>query len=110
MLFRSEKCLIEHGKSIIERQFHQERMANAAIDIFFSTAALSRCTWAIHKAGSVEAAGADIDNVKVFVPMAMRRTRRFVRALEKNADGRLKALAERALANGTLTVQTPTDA
>ena len=105
-----EKCLIEHGKSIIERQFHQERMANAAIDIFFSTAALSRCTWAIHKAGSVEAAGADIDNVKVFVPMAMRRTRRFVRALEKNADGRLKALAERALANGTLTVQTPTDA
>lgn len=105
-----EKCLIENGKDIIERQFHQERMANAAIDIFFSSAALSRCTWAIQKAGSVEAAEADIDNVKVFVPMAMRRTRRYVRALEKNGDGRLKKLAERALATGSLTVQTPTDA
>jgi alkylation response protein AidB-like acyl-CoA dehydrogenase len=104
-----EKTLIEHGKDIIERQFHQERMANAAIDIFFCTSALSRCTWAIQKAGGVEGAEADIENVKVFVSMAMRRTRRAVRALEKNQDGRLKKLAERALASGMLTVQTPTD-
>ena len=104
-----EKLLVTHGKDVIERQFHQERLAGAAIDIYLSTATLSRATWAIGKAGSVEAAAADIDNARVFVAMAMRRTRRALRALEKNQDDRLKALAERAMETGTLTVPTPTD-
>jgi acyl-CoA dehydrogenase family protein 9 len=104
-----EKSLIEHGKDIIERQFHQERMANAAIDIYLSTAVLSRTTWAITKAGSVDAAAADLDNARIFIPMAMRRARRLVRALERNQDARLKTLAERALESGNLTVETPTD-
>jgi acyl-CoA dehydrogenase family protein 9 len=104
-----EKALMEHGKAIIEKQFLQERMANAAIDIFLSTATLSRATWAIAKAGSVEAATADLDNARIFVSMAMRRTRRLIRAMERNQDARLKALAERALESGSLTVETPTD-
>ena len=104
-----EKTLIEHGKDIIERQFHQERMANAAIDIYLATATLSRCTWAIGKAGSVEAAAVDLDNAKIFIPMAMRRARRNVRAIEHNQDGRLRAIAARALESGDLTVRPPTD-
>ena len=36
-----ESLLMTHGKEIIEKQFHQERLANAAIDIFLATAALS---------------------------------------------------------------------
>ncbi len=105
-----EKLLIEHGKDVIERQFHQERLANVAIDLFLSTATLSRATWAIGKAGGVGEAAADIDNARIFVAMAMRRTRRALRALERNQDARLKTLAERALESGTLTVTTPTDA
>jgi len=104
-----EKALIENGKDIIEKQFHQERMANTAIDVFLSTAALSRATWAIRKAGSVEQAAADVDNAKIFVPMAMRRAKRAIRAMEHNQDARLKSIAERALASGDLTVPTPTD-
>jgi acyl-CoA dehydrogenase family protein 9 len=104
-----EKTLVKHGKDIIERQFHQERMANAAIDIYLATAALSRATWAIEKAGGVEKATADLDNVRIFVPMAMRRARRSVRALEFNQDARLKALAERAIGTGSLTLPPPTD-
>jgi acyl-CoA dehydrogenase family protein 9 len=104
-----EKALMEHGKAIIEKQFLQERMANAAIDIFLSTATLSRATWAIARAGSPEKAAADLDNARIFIPMAMRRTRRLIRAMERNQDGRLKALAERALESGSLTVETPTD-
>jgi len=104
-----EKLLVAHGKDVIERQFHQERLAGAAIDIYLSTATLSRATWAIGKAGSVEAAAADLDNARIFVSMAMRRTRRALRALERNQDDRLKALAERALESGSLTVPTPTD-
>ena len=105
-----EKLLVEHGRNIIEHQFHQERLANAAIDIFLSTATLSRASWAIGKAGGADKAAADIDSARVFVSMAMRRTRRGLRALERNQDARLKQLAERALESGSLAVATPTDA
>ena len=103
-----EKALIEHGKDIIERQFHQERMANAAIDIYLATATLSRASWAVERHGEEDAA-ADLDNARIFVPMAMRRARRAVRGLEHNQDARLKALAVRALDTGSLTVPPPTD-
>ncbi len=104
-----QKLLVEHGKGVIERQFHQERLANAAMDLFLSTATLSRATWAIGKAGGVTQAAADLDNARIFISSAMRRTRRALRALERNQDARLKALAERALEDGSLTVATPTD-
>jgi acyl-CoA dehydrogenase family protein 9 len=104
-----EKLLIAHGKDVIEHQFQQERMASAAIDIYLATATLSRASWAITKAGGPEKAEADLDNARIFIPMAMRRARRQVRALEQNQDARLKTLAERALESGSITVGTPTD-
>jgi acyl-CoA dehydrogenase family protein 9 len=104
-----EKLLIAHGKDVIEHQFQQERMANVAIDVYLATATLSRAGWAIARSGSPEKAEADLDNARIFIPMAMRRARRNVRALERNQDARLKALAERALASGSLTVPAPTD-
>lgn len=103
-----EKALIEHGKDIIERQMLQERMANAAIDIYLSTAVLSRVTSAIKKHG-VDGAKDDLDAARIFIPMSMRRTRRAIRAIEKNSDDRLRALAKRAYDTGDLTVPTPTD-
>src|SRR5690348_9411603 len=36
-----EDAILRHGKAIIDRQFLQERMANAAIDIYLATAVLS---------------------------------------------------------------------
>lgn len=103
-----EKALIEHGKEIIERQMLQERMANAAIDIYLSTAVLSRVTSAIAQHGEAGAA-ADLEAAHIFVPMAMRRARRAIRALDRNQDPRLSAMAQRALDSGDLTVPTPTD-
>ena len=104
-----ERALFRHGKDIIERQFDQERMANAAIDIYVASATLVRATWAIEKAGGPENAAADIDHAKLFVPAAARRARRAVRAMDRNQDARLKGIAERALASGKLTVTVPTD-
>ncbi|MDA1080156.1 MAG: acyl-CoA dehydrogenase family protein [Gemmatimonadetes bacterium] len=104
-----ERSLFRHGKDIIERQFDQERMANAAIDIFVASATLVRASWAIDRAGSVEKAHEDFDHAKLFVPAAARRARRAVRALDRNQDSRLKGIAERALASGVLTVRVPTD-
>jgi acyl-CoA dehydrogenase family protein 9 len=103
-----EKALIEHGKAIIERQMLQERMANAAIDIYLSTAVLARATAAIKKHGESGAA-ADLEAARLFIPTSMRRTRRAIRALERNADDTLRAIAQRALDTGDLTVPTPTD-
>ena len=98
-----ENEVIRHGKGIIERQFLQERMANAAIDVFHAMATLSRATAALAKAGGdANSVASDIDCARIFVPMAMRRARRSVRALGRNQDARLKAIAERALESGEL--------
>jgi len=106
-----EATLMEHGAKIIERQFHQERMANAAIDVYLATAVLSRTTWEIEKAGGGDpgAVQPHLDCARIFIPMAMRRARRHVRALRKNQDERMKAVAEQALATGDLGPEAPTD-
>ena len=104
-----ESMLLKHGKAVIERQFLQLRLANAAIDIYMAVATLSRTTWEIERAGSVEAAAAEIDCARVFIPAAMRRARRNVRALKANQDARLKAIAERALDSADLAPVPPTD-
>jgi acyl-CoA dehydrogenase family protein 9 len=104
-----EVLLLKHGKAVIERQFLQQRLANAAIDIYLCVAVLSRTTWEIERAGSVAAATAELDCALVFIPAAMRRARRNLRALRTNQDERLKAIAERALESGELAPESPTD-
>jgi acyl-CoA dehydrogenase family protein 9 len=106
-----ERLLRRHGKSIIERQHVQERLANAAMDIFLATATLSRITAELERAGNdAEAVANDVDCARVFVHMAYRRARRNLRALRTNQDARLDAIATRAAARGDLAPPTPTDA
>jgi acyl-CoA dehydrogenase family protein 9 len=98
-----ENLMIKHGKGVIEMQFLQERMANAAIDVYHAMATLSRASAALERAGGDAAkAAVDVDCARIFVPMSMRRARRSVRALTRNQDARLKAMAERALDSGEL--------
>src|SRR3954471_6170611 len=104
-----EDTILRSGKKIIERQFQQERMANVAIDIFLSVSVLSRTTWEIERAGSEEAAKAQLDCARIFVPMASRRARRNIRGLRRNQDQRMRAIAEHALATSTLGPEAPTD-
>jgi acyl-CoA dehydrogenase family protein 9 len=104
-----EGLLLKHGKNVIEHQFLQMRLANAAIDIYMSVAVLSRTTWEIERAGGEEQASAQLDCARVFIPAAMRRARRNIRALKNNQDARLKKIAERALENTDLAPVTPTD-
>jgi acyl-CoA dehydrogenase family member 9 len=104
-----EGAIVSHGKGIIERQFLQERMANAAIDIFMATAVLSRTTWELERAGGGDSASTHVDCARIFVPMAYRRARRNIRALRHNQDGRLSAIAARSLETGELGVEAETD-
>ncbi|PYP78847.1 MAG: acyl-CoA dehydrogenase [Gemmatimonadetes bacterium] len=103
-----DALLRRHGKAIIERQFHQQRLANIAIEVYHSVAVLSRTTWELERAG-VDGADAELDCARVFVPAAMRRARRQIRALRTNQDARNKAIAERALESGSLAPESPTD-
>jgi acyl-CoA dehydrogenase family protein 9 len=104
-----DAVLRKHGKAILERQFLQQRFANISIDVYLAVAVLSRTTWEIERAGSAEAAAAELDCARVFIPAAMRRARRHLRALRVNQDRRMKAIAERALDTGELAPETPTD-
>ena len=97
-----EDAILRHGKGIIDKQFLQERMANAAIDIYLATAVLSRTTAEIERLGGEDAAKAQLDCARIFVPMAYRRARRSVRGLRKHQDARLKAIAEHTLETGDL--------
>ncbi|HEU4989798.1 MAG TPA: acyl-CoA dehydrogenase family protein [Gemmatimonadaceae bacterium] len=107
-----EGVIMKHGKQVIDRQYLQERMANASIDIFLATAVLSRVTWEIARAGGpdADAAKPHVDMARIFVPMAYRRARRNIRALRHNQDARVDAIAERSLATGELGLEAATDA
>jgi acyl-CoA dehydrogenase family protein 9 len=105
-----EWALRKHGKAIIERQYVQERLANAAIDLYLSTATLSRITAEITQAdGDLAAVANELDCARVFVHMAYRRTRRALRALRNNQDARLDAIAMRAVERVDLAPPAPTD-
>ena len=105
-----ERALRKHGKKIVDRQYVQERLANAAIDLFMATAALSRATSELEAAGGDESKVAnELDCARVFVHAAYRRARRNLRALRTNQDKRLDAIAERAVETKDLAPPAPTD-
>jgi acyl-CoA dehydrogenase family protein 9 len=105
-----ERSLRRHGKKIIERQYVQERLANAAIDLFMATATLSRATAELEAVdGDESKVEAELDCARVFVHAAYRRTRRYLRALRNNQDKRLDAIAGRAVESRDLAPPSPTD-
>src|SRR3954463_6219454 len=104
-----EDTILRSGKKIIDKQFQQERMANAAIDIYLAVAVLSRTTWEIERAGSEEAAKTQLDCARIFVPMATRRARRNIRGLRRNQDSRMRSIAENALTTTDLGPESPAD-
>ncbi len=105
-----ERALRRHGKKIVDRQYVQERLANAAMDLFMATATLSRATAELERAGGDESKVAnELDCTRVFVHAAYRRTRRSLRALRNNQDKRIDAIAERAVETRDLAPPSPTD-
>jgi hypothetical protein len=51
-----ETLLKKYGKGVIEKEYHQERLANIAIDLYASVAVLSRATATIARRGAEQAA------------------------------------------------------
>jgi len=104
-----ESAVMKHGKKIVERQFIQERMADAAIGIYMSTAVLSRTTWEIERAGGVDAVKPEMDCARLFLADRYRQVRRSIRRISRNQDDRMKAVAERVLETSEAAPIAPSD-
>jgi acyl-CoA dehydrogenase family protein 9 len=95
----AEQALRSHGKRIIEREFIQERLAEAAGEIYALIACLSRANTRIREDG---AAGArrDIFLTRTFSNSAWRRIRRLLSQVEKNQDRNLTRVSDLAYEQG----------
>ena len=93
-----ETLLRKYGKGIIEKQYHQERLANASIELFAGFATLSRVTAAIRKKGADRAAE-EIRIAKVFVRDARHRIVGSLKEMDHDRDADLTAISETAYAH-----------
>ncbi len=95
----AERALREHGKEIIEREFIQERLAEAAGDLYALIACLSRANTRIRDEGAARARR-DILLTRTFGNAAWRRIRRRLSQVEKNQDANLVRVSDLAYEQG----------
>jgi len=95
----AERALRLHGKGIVERQFAQERLADAAGDLYALVACLSRANTRIRESGPA-AARRDILLTRTFGNAAWRRIRRRLYQVGKNQDANVVKVSELAYAVG----------
>jgi acyl-CoA dehydrogenase family protein 9 len=90
-----ETLLRKYGKGVIGKEYHQERLANVAIDLYGSLAVLSRATSAIQKRGAEKAAD-EVRVAKAFVEGAKYRIVGHLKEMDKNRDAEQTAISETA--------------
>jgi acyl-CoA dehydrogenase family member 9 len=95
----TESLLREHRKAIMERQFHQKRLASAVSDILAQVAVLSRVT-AIFEDQGVEPSGQERYIADTFCTRAAHRVRASFGQIESNDDDRMTAIAKLAYKRG----------
>ncbi len=89
----------KHGKALGTRGCVQERVADAAIDLYALLAVLSRATARLEEHGE-EAAGRDVTLVKLFAAQAGKRFADNLAWLENSETGLLHAASEVAYQDG----------
>ena len=93
----TESLLREHKKGIIERQFHQKRLADAVADIYAQIATLSRVTAHLGD-HDVEVSGQE--SAETFCTRAAERVQHHLDQIETNDDDRMVSIAKLALKRG----------
>ena len=92
-----QTLLRKYGKDVIGKQYHQERLANIAVDLYASLAVLSRATAAIQKQGA-QKVSEEVRLAKVFVQGAKYRMVGHLKEMDKNRDAEQTAVSETAYA------------
>ncbi len=95
----AEGILRQHKGGVIERQFHQKRLADAVADIYAQIAVLSRVSAILDEHG-VEPSGQERFIADTFCNRAARRVRSNLRQIEANDDERMTAIAKLAYKRG----------
>jgi acyl-CoA dehydrogenase family protein 9 len=90
-----ETIFRKYGKGVLSKEYHQERLANVAIDLYASLAVLSRATSAIAGRGAAKSAE-EIRLAKLFVRAARHRVVGNLKDMDKNRDADVTAVAEGA--------------
>jgi acyl-CoA dehydrogenase family member 9 len=103
--FAVDKALIAYREPVMEMQLVQERLANAAMELFAATCVLSRWDSELSTIGGN---GRDATNhfaADLFVRRALRKTRHFLRGLGDNDDAALLATADAVLGKSSAASQ-----
>jgi acyl-CoA dehydrogenase family member 9 len=100
--FAVNRALIMYREPILDMQLAQERIANAAMDLFASTCVLSRLDSEIQFARrNGDAAAPDQSAADLFLRQSFRRIRHFLAGLTDNDDKAVLAAAKSRLAKST---------
>ncbi len=95
--FAVDKALIAYREPVMEMQLVQERLANAAMELFAATCALSRWDSELSNVGRNGREAVDHAAADLFVRTALRKTRGFLRGLGDNDDREILATANAVL-------------
>jgi acyl-CoA dehydrogenase family member 9 len=95
----TEGLLREHRGGIIERQFHQKRLASAVSDVYAQVAVLSRVSAHLEEHG-VEPSGQERYIAETFCTRAASRVETALDQVEDNDDERVIAIAKLAYRRG----------
>ena len=95
----TERVLIKYGKKIIEKQLIQERLADAAIDLYGMISCISRVDTDIQKSG-IDACEEKIVLCNTFCQQAWRRVRRNILMIDKNSDKKILNISEKVIEKG----------
>ena len=90
-----ETLLKKYSKDVIQKEYHQDRLSNVAIDLYASLAVLSRATAAIARSGSAKAAE-EVRIARAFVRGAKYRMVGHLKEMDKNRDAEQTAISETA--------------
>jgi len=90
-----ETLLKKYGKGVIEKEYHQERLANVAIELYASLCTLSRASAAYSRLGP-EKSNDQIRVARTFVQGAKYRMVALLKEMDKNRDAEQTAISEMA--------------
>ena len=95
--FAVDKALIAYREPVMEMQLVQERIANAAMELFAATCVLSRWDSELTAVSRNGRKAADHIAADLFIRRSFRKTRRFLRGLGDNDDAAVLATADAVL-------------
>jgi acyl-CoA dehydrogenase family protein 9 len=95
----TELLLRAHRRMILDRQFHQKRLASAVSDIYAQIAVLSRVSDHLSRHGA-EHSRQELYIAETFCRRAAARVSSSLDQIERNDDGRMIAIAKLAYERG----------